>query len=173
MSFQFDHWEIYDPSTLQSPRKKKRVQYAEVCSVVLIPCRREYIEAGIDLWYHSEDINWNVRREFERERQDDESDLSPPPNSQLINGNTSKIAVDEKMDVCDSSDSSSQASDDMMTIPPQPSPDPSLFNFVSHQQQQPKALDHYLADALRSESGQMEVESFPSPSHSTPAESVN
>lgn len=75
MSFQFDHWEIDDnnypvifshrrrsltktPPLLErqlSLEKKKRVQFAEKCSVVLIPCRREYMEAGIGLWNHPDD----------------------------------------------------------------------------------------------------------------------
>jgi hypothetical protein len=123
MSFQFDHWEIYDPSTLQSPRKKKRVQYAEVCSVVLIPCRREYVEAGIDLWYHSEDINWNIRREIDQP-DDEEKDITTQENGLKI-----PDRIEDKMDVCDSSMSSSLESDDM-NLPQQPcQPPTSIFGF--------------------------------------------
>mmetsp|Transcript_21234 Transcript_21234/g.29216 ORF Transcript_21234/g.29216 Transcript_21234/m.29216 type:complete len:115 (-) Transcript_21234:322-666(-) len=71
MSFQFDHWElnsdVFDrfkndtaslSSTSSSSKKpKKVVQYNEICSVVLIPSRFEYFNAGIDLWYKPADFS--------------------------------------------------------------------------------------------------------------------
>ena len=50
----------HDRSMLSSPTVKKRkrnnsVHYFERCTVVLIPSRIEYIDAGIDLWYKQAD----------------------------------------------------------------------------------------------------------------------
>lgn len=151
MSFQFDHWEIYDPSTLQSS-KKKRVQYAEVCSVVLIPCRREYVEAGIDLWYHSEDINCNARRVLDHQPDDEEKDVTEE-NAQI---NAIKIPdmVEDKMDICDSSMSSPLESEDT-NLPQQP---PSIFGYGSNRSQ---PSESYLDKALVSRSDQMEMDCFP------------
>mmetsp|Transcript_7173 Transcript_7173/g.10162 ORF Transcript_7173/g.10162 Transcript_7173/m.10162 type:complete len:274 (+) Transcript_7173:108-929(+) len=73
MSFQFDHWELDDEytsslssssnstkscedlHTVKNSKKKRKVQYANTCAVILIPTRREYIDAGIDLWYSRSD----------------------------------------------------------------------------------------------------------------------
>lgn len=47
--------EIKKSTTPSSPKKdgkkKKKVQYSNVCSVVLIPTRQEFKNAGLDLWY--------------------------------------------------------------------------------------------------------------------------
>lgn len=55
MSFQFDHWEIYDIGSEKDHfhfgKKKKRVRYSDYSTVILIPSRQEYVDAGIDLWY--------------------------------------------------------------------------------------------------------------------------
>jgi len=75
MSFQFDHWELnsdifdgfkynndnnnasFSSVTSSSAKKsKKAVQYSDMCSVVLIPTRFEYFNAGIDLWYRPADF---------------------------------------------------------------------------------------------------------------------
>ena len=59
MSFEFDHWELgnnFLDSNQKSNRKRKVVHYAEKCSVVLIPSRVEYFNAGIDLWYKQKDF---------------------------------------------------------------------------------------------------------------------
>ena len=47
-------WEMDDSApTLPalSQKRKKKVQYSNVCTVVLIPTRKEFKEAGLDLWY--------------------------------------------------------------------------------------------------------------------------
>lgn len=71
MSFQFDHWEI-DESILPPPKglgrnkerapsitstkpPKRSINFATTCSVVLIPSRKEYLNAGIDLWFNRYD----------------------------------------------------------------------------------------------------------------------
>lgn len=167
MSFQFDHWEIYDPSTLQSPRKKKRVQYAEVCSVVLIPCRREYVEAGIDLWYHSEDVNWNVRRELDHQPDDEEKDVTQE--NVEINGIKIPDSIEDKMDVCDSSMSSSLESDDGMNLPQQPN---SIFGFGTHHNRSHPSDNYADKAVVTSRNDQMmEMDCTPPPrsGHSQPA----
>mmetsp|Transcript_15040 Transcript_15040/g.25018 ORF Transcript_15040/g.25018 Transcript_15040/m.25018 type:complete len:259 (+) Transcript_15040:201-977(+) len=55
MSFQFDHWEIDDRSQSKKNGPFKKVKYAKTCSIVLIPSKEEYVEAGIDLWYDQHD----------------------------------------------------------------------------------------------------------------------
>lgn len=42
---------IIPSSPTKNGKKKKRVQYSNVCSVVLIPTRQEFKNAGLDLWY--------------------------------------------------------------------------------------------------------------------------
>lgn len=37
--------------TMKPTSPKKKVKYSNVCSVVLIPTRQEFKEAGLDLWY--------------------------------------------------------------------------------------------------------------------------
>lgn len=74
MSYQFDHWEIYDflndynlfhkkrekemnlaknndKSNDKNNSQKKNVRYSNRVSVILIPTNQEYIDAGIELWY--------------------------------------------------------------------------------------------------------------------------
>mmetsp|Transcript_32461 Transcript_32461/g.44491 ORF Transcript_32461/g.44491 Transcript_32461/m.44491 type:complete len:94 (+) Transcript_32461:91-372(+) len=60
MSFEFDHWELDNQVSSEqkiSHKKRKVVHYAEKCSVVLIPSRVEYFNAGIDLWYKPKDFS--------------------------------------------------------------------------------------------------------------------
>jgi hypothetical protein len=40
---------------LKMPVVKRNVSYANTCAVILIPSRKEYIDAGIDLWYNKKD----------------------------------------------------------------------------------------------------------------------
>lgn len=47
-------------------KKVKHVQYSNVCSVVLIPTRHEFRDAGLDLWYR--------RGEYDYGSSDDERD---------------------------------------------------------------------------------------------------
>jgi hypothetical protein len=45
----------YNTSRNIEKKKRSRVKYARSCSVILIPCRKEYVDAGIDLWYSRND----------------------------------------------------------------------------------------------------------------------
>ena len=59
MDFHFDHWEINDIPEFKFQSKSKRnrqVKYSNKCSIVLIPTRKEYIDAGIELWYKGGDF---------------------------------------------------------------------------------------------------------------------
>jgi len=40
-----------EQAQMQQPHKEKRVKYAKTCSLILIPTRQEYEDAGIELWY--------------------------------------------------------------------------------------------------------------------------
>jgi hypothetical protein len=46
----------YERSTIKKRKKTHSVHYYERCTVVLIPSRIEYIDAGIDLWYNQADF---------------------------------------------------------------------------------------------------------------------
>lgn len=59
MMFSIDHGGLNDfvfPLFSQSPPKPKphvtKIKFSETCSVVLIPCRQEYKDAKIDLWFN-------------------------------------------------------------------------------------------------------------------------
>jgi len=58
MSYYFHHWEIdniFDEKKFKKSKniknkKQKKVRYSNTVTIILIPTKEEYIEAGIDLW---------------------------------------------------------------------------------------------------------------------------
>jgi hypothetical protein len=88
MAFHFDHWEIYDFGL--SPQKpKKKVHYSNTCSVILIPTRDEYFKAGIDLWYHRDELDFGTEEhddspEKDANKKKENGQLTEQINSQFM-----------------------------------------------------------------------------------------
>jgi hypothetical protein len=65
--FHIDHWELSEYPNCKGPKSRtvkksskiittsKSVRYAKSSTIILIPSREEYEEAGIDLWYSNND----------------------------------------------------------------------------------------------------------------------
>jgi len=46
------------PKINQNKTKKKLVRFSEICKVILIPTRHEYLSAGIILWWSKNDFKF-------------------------------------------------------------------------------------------------------------------